>query len=242
MPTSRKAAVLLFIATLISAVVLFAADKKSKKVALAQMDENQRILHALNRFTFGPRPGDVEAVRAMGLDKWIEQQLHPDKIDDSALEARLAPFRTLKMSAKEMVENFPPPQVVRMLERGRGSLPSDPAKRAIYEARMAQYEERQQKKQDQPAEVKPGPQAQNQDMKSDAQGQSQNDDNLTPEQRQARFKQREAAMYADVGSADLLGLPPDQRYQAILKMRPEERLEVTRSYTGPEAMQLVDGM
>src|SRR5215471_14724441 len=108
MPTSRKAVFLLFFATLISAVVLFAADKKSKKTTVAQMDENQKVLHALNRFTFGPRPGDVDAVRAMGLDKWFEQQLHPDKIEDSALETRLAPFRTLKMSTKEMVENFPP--------------------------------------------------------------------------------------------------------------------------------------
>lgn len=240
MPTSRKAVSLLFIATLISAVVLLAADKKSKSAAIAQMDENQKILHALNRFTFGPRPGDVDKVRAMGLEKWFEQQLHPDKIDDSALEARLVPFRTLKMSTKEMVENFPPPQVVRMLERGRGSLPSDPAKRAIYEARMAQYEEQQQKKQNQVADQKPD----SQDMKSDAQPQNpnNNDEQLTPEQRQARFKQREDAMYADLGNSNLLGLSPDQRYQTILKMPPEERLELTRSFKGPEAMQLVDGM
>jgi len=233
MPTSRKALFLLLFATLIYAALVFAADKKSKKTsAPAQMDEDKKILHALNRFTFGPRPGDVDAVRAIGLEKWFDQQLHPDKIEDGAMETRLAPFRTLRMSTREMMENFPPPQVVRMLENGRGSMPSDPAKRAIYQSRMAEYERRQQKKEDAAADVKPEAQAQNQN----------NDDQMSPEQRQARFKQRDEAMYADVGGANLLGLPPDQRYQTILKMSPEERLEMTRSFKGPEAMQLVDGM
>src|SRR5215471_18021067 len=207
MPTSRKALFLLVLVTLIYAALMFAADKKSKKTNVpAQMDENKKILHALNRFTSGPRPGEVDAVRAMGLEKWFDQQLHPDKIDDSALDARLSPFRTLKMSTHEMMENFPDNQMVRMIENGRGSMPSDPAKRAIYQSRMAEYERRQQKKEDAAADVKPEAQAQNQN--------TNNDDQMTP----------------------------DQRYQTILKMSPEERLEVTRSFKGPEAMQLVDGM
>ena len=92
----------------------------------APMEDDKRIVHALNRFTFGIRPGDVERVRAMGLDKWFDEQLHPEKIDDSALESRLAPFRTLKMSTREMVENFPPPQVLKAIENGRMSMPHDP--------------------------------------------------------------------------------------------------------------------
>ena len=68
------------------------AWKKDKKIAAAaQMDPHTQALHALQRLTFGPRPGDMERVAAMGVDKWIDLQLHPDKIDDSALEARLAP-------------------------------------------------------------------------------------------------------------------------------------------------------
>ena len=42
-----------------------------------QMTADQKVLHALNRLTFGPRPGDLEAVKQKGLDQWIEQQLHP---------------------------------------------------------------------------------------------------------------------------------------------------------------------
>src|ERR1700751_6321174 len=64
------------------------AWKKDKKIAAAaQMDPHTQALHALQRLSFGPRPGDIERVRAMGLDKWIDQQLHPDHIDDSAVEA-----------------------------------------------------------------------------------------------------------------------------------------------------------
>src|SRR5258706_493066 len=121
---------------------------RQRSKAPQQMDENKRVLHALNRFAFGPRSGDVEKVRAIGLDSWFEQQLHPEKIDNTAVEARLEPFRTLKMSTSEMVANFPPPQLLRMVENGRMSMPSDPAKRAIYESRIAAYQQQQNNKQE----------------------------------------------------------------------------------------------
>ena len=156
MPATRKPLILLGLVILVSAAMLFAGDKKSKSKhsdsaaapAVVQMEDDKRIIHALNRFTFGIRPGDVDRVRAEGLDKWFDEQLHPEKIDDSATESRLAPFRTLKMSTKEMVENFPPPQVLKAIENGRMSMPSDPAKKAVYESRMAAYQQRQQNKED----------------------------------------------------------------------------------------------
>ena len=55
-----------------------------------ELPADQQIIHALSRLTFGPKPGDVLAVRAVGLDKWVEQQLHPERIDDSAIEAFVA--------------------------------------------------------------------------------------------------------------------------------------------------------
>src|SRR6476646_713675 len=159
MPAARKPLILLGLVVLISTAVLFAGDKKSKAKHTAsassavptQMEDDKRIVHALNRFTFGVRPADVEKVRAEGLDKWFDEQLHPEKIDDGALESRLTPFRTLKMSTKEMVENFPPPQVLKAIENGRMSMPRDPAKKAVYESRMAAYQERQQNKEDKAA-------------------------------------------------------------------------------------------
>src|SRR5437868_588231 len=109
----------------VTAGMLLAADKNKDKrsgtrvdlhaqpAGAAPMDDSKRALHALNRLTFGPRPGDVQRVQSMGVDKWIELQLHPEKIDNSSLDARLAPFRTLKMDSREMVENFPPNQVLK---------------------------------------------------------------------------------------------------------------------------------
>jgi uncharacterized protein (DUF1800 family) len=205
MPTMRRAVVLLGLLLAVSAVLLVAGDKKSKSktkaAAIPQMDDDKRIVHALNRFTFGVRPGDVERVRAMGLDKWLDQQLHPEKIDDSAMEARLVPFRTLRMSTREMVENFPPPQVIRAVENGRMSMPSDPAKRAIYESRLAQYQQRQENK----GANGNAPTANNiadKALEADMKVQPPNDDEsmLSPEERQKRQKQREAEMYADLGA------------------------------------------
>src|ERR1700738_2635431 len=145
----RQIALLVAISTLGLAVCAqFAIAKKDKRAATAQMDEKALALHALNRLAFGPRPGDVERVTAMGVDKWIDQQLHPEKIDDLALEARLAPLRTLRMDPRELVENFPPPQVIKAIAEGKQSLPSDSARRAVYEAQLERYQEKQERKQE----------------------------------------------------------------------------------------------
>ena len=86
--------------------------KKKDKTADSGPSEQKRAVQALNRLTFGPRPGDVQQVMAMGVDRWIDLQLHPEKISDDAIEARLAPFRTLRMSSKEIVEEFPDNQMI----------------------------------------------------------------------------------------------------------------------------------
>ena len=75
----------------------------------ARLAPDQQILHALNRLTFGPRAGDVEEVRRMGLQKWIELQLHPDRIPQSpVLEEKLQPLETLRMDSAEMQKKYFP--------------------------------------------------------------------------------------------------------------------------------------
>jgi uncharacterized protein (DUF1800 family) len=87
-----------------------ALDKKFKgNLPITELTEDQAVMHALNRLGYGPRPGDVERIRAMGLDKWVEQQLHPESIDDSALDERLEQYSTLKMSSKKLLDDFPQP-------------------------------------------------------------------------------------------------------------------------------------
>jgi uncharacterized protein (DUF1800 family) len=85
-------------------------DSKFKgHLPITELTEDQAILHALNRLGYGPRPEDVARVRAMGLEKWVEQQLHPESIDDAALEQRLEKYPTLKQSSSKLLEEYPPP-------------------------------------------------------------------------------------------------------------------------------------
>jgi uncharacterized protein (DUF1800 family) len=80
-----------------------------------RLSEDRQIVHALNRLTFGPRPGDVEEVRRVGVAKWIELQLHPDRISNNPrLEAKLKPYETLRMSITEIVEKYTPQQEPQM--------------------------------------------------------------------------------------------------------------------------------
>jgi uncharacterized protein (DUF1800 family) len=91
----------------------------------AKLAEDQRILHVLNRLGFGARPGDVERVKSIGVEKYIEQQLNPDKIDDSASEAKLQNLETLRMSTAELYEKYPQPgQLLKQFEK-RAALPAD---------------------------------------------------------------------------------------------------------------------
>ena len=127
--------------------------KKKEKVADSGLDEQKRALHALNRLTFGPRPGDVQQVMAMGVDQWIDLQLHPEKIPNAAMESRLAPFRTLRMSSREMVENFPDNPMLKQVMDGKRPMPSDPAKRAIYQVQIARMLEKKEAREERKADT-----------------------------------------------------------------------------------------
>jgi len=93
-----------------------AKDKKTKQdpalkgLPITELSADEAILHALNRLAYGPRPGDVERVRQMGLAKWIEQQLNPNAIDDRAAEARLEQFPTLRMTTAKLLAEYPQPK------------------------------------------------------------------------------------------------------------------------------------
>jgi uncharacterized protein (DUF1800 family) len=76
---------------------------------LQTVSGDRRIMHALSRLTYGARPGDVERVRAMGLSVWIDRQLRPATIDDSATERTLIELTTLRMPISEALREFPRP-------------------------------------------------------------------------------------------------------------------------------------
>jgi uncharacterized protein (DUF1800 family) len=141
--------------TSLSAMPAAAKDKKPKQdpalknLPITELSADEAIFHALNRLAYGPRPGDVERVRQMGLAKWIDQQLNPNSIDDKALEARLGDYPTLRMSTTNLIEQYPQPKQAE----------KEAAKRA-----QAQLEQQQQRRSDAAAAVvakdmKPAPAA-----------------------------------------------------------------------------------
>ena len=199
-----------------------ALARKNKETSSSQMPEQKRAIHALSRLTFGPRPGDTNRVMAMGVDNWIDQQLHPDKIDDHTLEARLAPLRTLRMDTREIVENFPPDQVIKVVAEGKQSLPSDPSKRAVYEAQLERFKQRQERKKGV-------------------------DDNATDPSKETltddeRARHRQEHLYADLGAAQILDLPSDERMREILKMSPEDQRSLAASLKGGKRDEFLEGM
>ena len=99
----------------VAAIPAAAKDKKKtdpglKGLPITELSSDEAILHALNRLAYGPRPGDVERVRQMGLAKWIEQQLSPNSTDDKAMEARLQDYPTLHLSTAKLIDEYPQPK------------------------------------------------------------------------------------------------------------------------------------
>jgi uncharacterized protein (DUF1800 family) len=118
--------------------------KKKAEVDVKRFQEkltkDEQVLHALDRLTFGPRPGDVEIVKKMGVKKWIDLQLHPEKIaENPALEAKLAPLETLRMTQGDTEASYPTPQMIRQVAQGRQPLPDDPVTRAAVERQVRRF-------------------------------------------------------------------------------------------------------
>jgi uncharacterized protein (DUF1800 family) len=179
-----------------------------------QLTDEQRALHALNRLTFGPRPGDLQKVMNMDVNDWIEQQLHPEEISESVLDGKLGLFRTLKMSTRDMVQTFPNNNLVKAAAEGKIPLPTDPMKRSIYEVQISILAERQ--KQDQLARDGKAP-----DADTKARIDKQNQDAV--------------AMQAD----GILALPKEKRMEAILAMPPDERRLFVTNIRGPQRDRLL---
>jgi uncharacterized protein (DUF1800 family) len=97
---------------------------------------DDRILHALNRFTFGPRPGDLEAVRKVGLDNWWQQQLHPASIDEKELTAKLAKYPAMQWTPEDLMFRAPNNAVIRQAVNGKAPMPDSGTLHSVYENQM----------------------------------------------------------------------------------------------------------
>jgi uncharacterized protein (DUF1800 family) len=132
-----------------------------------QLRGDARILHALNRLTFGPKPGDVDAVRAMGpnntgLDKWFDQQLHPENIDETDLDARLAQFPAMQWSTQDLLYRMPSQAMIRQAADGKINIPPNGTLHAVYENQIYRYQMRKAAQADKQANAAANPNAANQ--------------------------------------------------------------------------------
>lgn len=100
----------LLIGDSVSGVAGLPSQSTGKSSPSGKITEAQRIAHVLTRLGFGPRPGDFERVKTMGLAAYIDQQLAFDSIDDSALTARLGKLSTLAMITPTVLERYNPPK------------------------------------------------------------------------------------------------------------------------------------
>jgi uncharacterized protein (DUF1800 family) len=203
------------------------------------LTEKQKAEHALNRLTFGPRPGDLERVEAIGVKKWIDQQLNPEKIDDSLLEARLARFPAMHLSLQQLMQNYPSAAQIRAASEGRIAIPSDRVEKAIYQNQIAAYEERK-AKQAQEA-VKPaagdmkGPDKTSDDLMATAMA-------LEDVAGSPSITVHEQKLYADLASTQIVNLSAGQRLDKLVGMKPGQLRDFMKSLTPEERVQLTAGM
>ncbi len=239
------------------------AGKKPRVVDAVQIEGEQRVLHALNRLTFGPKPGDVEAVQAMGLQRWFERQLNPAAIDDSALDVRLVMFPAMKMQQAELMERYPSPQVLREMIRTNAALPRDPVEHAIYADQIAFYKAAKMKQEAADAaaagedaatnsmtasEVMPAKKGKSRiDFLVDGVAKQKVDDDSMAlgagkmailgdgaDSATAATATHEERFYSGLETVKILNLPPDERVKRILAMQPSELVNFRRSLSRSE--------
>lgn len=172
----------------------------------------ERAVQFLDRFTFGPRPGDVEHVMALGPEKWFEQQLNPDAIPDQALQRRLADFPTLNMTPQQALATFPDRGTIQRVADGKQPMPTDPLLASVYEVQVAKLR------------------AQLVSTKPDASG------HIPPEPSHAdkAADKQEGQITAARIAGQLLALPRPQRMPALLAMPVEDRIAFTSYASGEQ--------
>ena len=122
----------------IAAQMKLPAPKIAPNVPLSP---RERALQMLSRFAYGPRPGEVERVLAMGPDKWFAQQLNPAGIADPVADARMRDYPTLAMNAEQTLTTFPTDGYVRQVAGGQRPYPADPLLDSLYEVQVYRYQQ-----------------------------------------------------------------------------------------------------
>ena len=236
-----RAAVVGALCVLMVAQPVFAAPPAVRKsqVKHGEIQGQERVLHVLNRFSFGPRPGDVAAVERMGVKQWFEQQLNPDSIDDSALDARLALYPAMNLPQGQLMQRYPTPQMLRQMIARNLPLPANPVEHTIYAdqiAFMKMRQEKQAEKKEAAANAAADPAAANMaGAKAALPG-----DGVDPSS--PSMKEHEDQLYAGLDAVRIVNLPPDQRFQRIMAMTPEELISFRQGLNRNELAAAAQGL
>lgn len=192
---------------------------KPKEAPLVPLTQREQAVQMLNRFTFGPRPGDVERVLALTPEKWFEQQLSPASINDDALNKRLGDFPTLNMSPDQALLIFPDRGTIQAVADGRRPYPSDPNLAALYEVQVYKLNKDLNLKKINPDGKPAFPQP------TDAQ--------------LAEQKKQDQATAARI-AGDLFSLPRNQRMAALIKLPVPDRIAFTSYVAGDQRSLLLN--
>src|ERR1043166_824965 len=76
----------------------------------APLTEQQKLIHFLNRTSFGPRREDVEKIQRLGIRAYLDEQLHPERITDNIVEEKIAGLKTMRLSSRELTDLYTTPQ------------------------------------------------------------------------------------------------------------------------------------
>ncbi|HTC73933.1 MAG TPA: DUF1800 domain-containing protein [Edaphobacter sp.] len=191
----------------------------AKPAPLIPLNPQERAQQLLNRFTFGPRPGDLEQVLAITPEKWFEQQLNPASIPDPTLDKRLNDYPTLNMQPDQALLVFPDRGAIQQIAEGKRPYPADPNLAAMYEVQAYKY---------------------NTDLdtkKINANGQP----SITPptEAEAAALKKTDQATAARI-AGDLFTLPKNQRMAALIKLPVPDRIAFTTYVAGDQKNLLIN--
>src|SRR5277367_6786545 len=185
----------------------------AKPVPIIPLTQQERAQQLLNRFTFAPRPGDLEQVLALTPEKWFEQQLNPASIPDPVLDKRLNDYPTLNMQPDQALLLFPDRGTVQQVAEGKRPYPADPNLAAMYEVQVYKY---------------------NKDLdakKINANGQP----NITPptDAEAAEQKKTDQATASRI-AGDLFTLPKNERMAALVKLPVPDRIAFTTYVAGDQ--------
>ncbi|MGH9800843.1 MAG: DUF1800 domain-containing protein [Blastocatellia bacterium] len=96
------------------------AKMNKPQAASKPLSAEQKTIHLIDRITFGARPGDVERVMKLGWEKFLDEQLHPGRIADAAIEQKLKGIESIHLSNAELANYYPPPQVIQQALKSKG--------------------------------------------------------------------------------------------------------------------------